>query len=59
MGFGHWQGEIPLTKANAGRPAKSYVDRLLSGPADHIPAKRRIIGTSIGASYIAGSLLNH
>ena len=32
MGFGHWQGEIPLTKANAGRPAKPYADRLLGGP---------------------------
>jgi len=32
-GFGHWQGEIPLTKPNAGRTAKSYVDRLLGGPA--------------------------
>jgi hypothetical protein len=29
MGFGHWQGEIPLTKANAGRAAKGYADRLL------------------------------
>jgi len=33
MGFGHWQGEIPLTKANARRAAKGYADRLLGGPA--------------------------
>jgi hypothetical protein len=32
MGFGHWQGVIPLTKPNAGRPAKGYADRLLGGP---------------------------
>jgi hypothetical protein len=24
MGFGQWHGEIPLTKANAGRPDKTY-----------------------------------
>jgi hypothetical protein len=31
-GFGHRQGEIPLTKPNADRPAKGYGDRLLGGP---------------------------
>jgi hypothetical protein len=31
-GFGHWQGEIPLTQPNADRPAKGYADRLLGGP---------------------------
>lgn len=30
-GFGNWKGEIPLTKPNAGRPAKAYADRLLGG----------------------------
>jgi hypothetical protein len=29
--LGHWQGEIPLTKPNADRPAKGYADRLLGG----------------------------
>ena len=32
-GFGHWKGEIPLTRTNPDRPAKTYADRLLGGPA--------------------------
>jgi len=35
VGFGHWMGEIPLTKLNARRPAKGYADRLLGGPEVH------------------------
>jgi putative transposase len=31
-GFGHWKGELPLTKPKADRPAKAYKDRLLGGP---------------------------
>ena len=43
MGFGHWQGEIPLTKANAGRPAKAYVDRLLGDPDHHLHLREKLL----------------
>ena len=33
-GVGHWQGEIPLTKPNAVRPAKGYGDRQLGDPGN-------------------------
>ena len=44
MGFGHWQGGIPLSKPNARRPAKSNADRLLGGPGPQVDGPNRADG---------------
>jgi hypothetical protein len=50
-GFGHWKGEIPLTKPNADRPAKTYADRLLGGPVGD--ADPMVLIRKVSASELA------